>query len=364
MGVDAFDKRVLQPLGNRIAAPLGFLLFFLRRLALVAFGQSNQPLGCAVEAGLFIGLARKDHIFARLAQSRVDLVVHVKLPGIDDGHIQSGGDCVIEEDRVHRAAHGFIAPETEGQVGQATAGFGVRASGLDLRHGFQKVEAVPVMLFYPRRHREDVGIEDNVLWRKTDTGQQVIGPLADFDLALFRVGLPRFVERHHNHSGTVCHALARLFQKLVLAFLHRNGIHDRFARNAFQACFDDIPFGTVDHHRNTRDVRFCRDQFQERGHGVDRIQQPLVHVHIDNLRAVFDLIARNLHSGVVIVAQNQFLEPGGAGNIGAFADIDEIGAEADGGLVVHNIIPDRARVPARRRHKVCHRHRIAAWRFV
>ena len=55
------------------------------------------------------------------------------------------------------------------------------------------------------------------------------------------------------------------------------------------------------------------------------IEQAFVHVDVDNLRAVFDLLARDLDRGFIIAGQDQLLELGAAGDVGAFADVDERG---------------------------------------
>ena len=53
-------------------------------------------------------------------------------------------------------------------------------------------------------------------------------------------------------------------------------------------------FDAVDHHRHPRDIGLGGDQLQERRHRVDRVEQPLVHVDVDHLRAILDLLARDL----------------------------------------------------------------------
>ena len=59
---------------------------------------------------------------------------------------------------------------------------------------FDEIDAVIIMLLNPSRHCENIGVEDNVLGRKADADEQVIGAFANFDLALFRVGLSGLVE--------------------------------------------------------------------------------------------------------------------------------------------------------------------------
>ena len=91
---------------------------------------------------------------------------------------------------MHRPAHRLVASETERQVGEPARTMDVRQLRLDLGHGLDEIETIAVMLFDPGRHGEDVGVEDDVLGRKTDPGEQGIGPRADFDLARLGVGLP------------------------------------------------------------------------------------------------------------------------------------------------------------------------------
>ena len=51
-------------------------------------------------------------------------------------------------------------------------------------------------------------------------------------------------------------------------------------------------FDEFDHHRHARDVRLGGDQVEEGGHRLFGIEQALVHVDVDHLGAVLDLLAR------------------------------------------------------------------------
>src|SRR3546814_9448048 len=73
-------------------------------------------------------------------------------------------------------------------------------------HRLDEIDRIIVMLLEPRRDREDIGIEDDVLGRETDAGEQLVGALANLDLAFHRVGLPDLVERHHDDRGAIGHA--------------------------------------------------------------------------------------------------------------------------------------------------------------
>ncbi len=52
-------------------------------------------------------------------------------------------------------------------------------------------------------------------------------------------------------------------------------------------------FEEFDHHRHARDVRLGGDEIEELDHRGFRVDQALVHIDVDDLRAARDLIARN-----------------------------------------------------------------------
>jgi hypothetical protein len=138
-----------------------------------------------------------------------------------------------------------------------------------------------------------VGVEDDVLRLEPVLGQQFVGALADFDLALGGIRLADFVEGHDHDGCAVSTALAGEFEERRLAFLHADRIDDRLARDALKSGLDDGPLGAVDHHRHAGNVRLGGDALEEDGHRLLGIEQGLVHVDVDDLRAVFDLVARD-----------------------------------------------------------------------
>ena len=62
---------------------------------------------------------------------------------------------------------------------------------------------------------------------------------------------------------------------------------------------------------------------QERGHGLLGIEHGFVHVDVDDLRAVFDLLPRHRERRFEFAGENQLGESGRAGDVGALADVDE-----------------------------------------
>ena len=122
------------------------------------------------------------------------------------------------------------------------------------------------MLVDARRDGEDVRVEDDVLRLEPVRREQLVGTLADFDLALGGVGLANFIEGHDHHSSTVGATFTGEFEEGRLAFLHADRIDDRLSRHALQACLDHAPLRAVDHDRDAGDVRLGSDSLQENRH--------------------------------------------------------------------------------------------------
>ena len=191
---------------------------------------------------------------------------------------------------MHGLAHGLVAAEGERQVRHAARDVHVRQLRLDLARRLDEGDAVGVVLLDAGGDGEDVGVEDDVLGRKADLlGQQLVGALADRHLARDGVGLALLVERHHHHGGAVAQHLPGVVEEGVLALLHADGVDDRLALHALEARLDHAPLGAVDHHGHAGDVGLGGDQVEERHHRLLGIEQALVHVDVEDLRAVLDL---------------------------------------------------------------------------
>ena len=74
---------------------------------------------------------------------------------------------------------------------------------------------------------------------------------------------------------------------------------------------------------NAASPSFGGGQVEETVHRLDRVQQALVHVDVDHLGTVLDLLDRDTERGVVIACFDQAPKARRAGDIGALTDIDE-----------------------------------------
>ena len=193
-----------------------------------------------------------------------------------------------------------------------------------------EIEAVGRVLLEPGRDGEDVRVEDDVLGRQADRVHQgVVATPEDLGAPLERIGLTLLVEGHHHDRCAVAAGEARLPDELRLAFLERDRVHHRLALDALEAGLDDRPLRAIDHHRHARDVGLGGDEVEERSHGGLRVEHRLVHVDVDHLRAVLDLLARDCERLLVVAGEDEPRERLRAGDVGALADVDEERVLAD-----------------------------------
>ena len=225
---------------------------------------------------------------------------------------------------MHRLAHGLVAAEGEGEVGDTARNMDERHTLADRAGGLDEIDAVIVVFLDPGRHGEDVRVEDDILRREADRfRQQLVGALAYLDLALVAVRLARLVEGHDDDRGTVVADQPGLVKEVLLTLLERDRIDDPLALYAFQPGLDDLELGGIDHHRHLGDVGLGGDEVEELDHRPAGIDQPLVHVDVDDLRAVLHLVARDGERRRVVARGDQLAELGRAGDIRPLADVDE-----------------------------------------
>ncbi len=102
---------------------------------------------------------------------------------------------------MHRLTHRLIAPEREGEVGNAAGHVNVGQFGPNAPRCLDIGDGVIVVLLDPGPDGEDIGIENDVFWREADLlCKQVISALAYGELSIGRLRLASFVESH-DHNG-------------------------------------------------------------------------------------------------------------------------------------------------------------------
>ena len=284
-------ERVLEPLGDRALAPGKVWRRLLRAAALEPLSRFEQPVGG-------VGAAVQDHVLAKLAQFRVEVVIDAELARVDDAHVHARRDGVIEEHRVHGLAHKLVAAEGEGQVRNAARNMRMWQFRPDAARGLNEGHRVIIVFLDPGAYREDVGVEDNVLGREAHAlCEQAVGPLANRELALRRLGLARLVEGHDDGGRAIAQDAPRVLKEGLLALLHADRIDDGLALHAFEPRLDHRPFRAVDHHGHARNVGLRGDEMEEGCHRPLRVEKALVHVHVEDIGAALDLLARDGQRG-------------------------------------------------------------------
>ena len=293
-------------------------------LGLGAGGGGFEFLAVFDEAFGGVGAAVQENVLDKNEQFFVHLFVNLKHRRIYDAHVHAGLDGVVEEGGVHGLAHGVVAAETEGDVGDAAADFGVGEVFFDPARGLDEIDGVVVVLLDAGADGEDVGVENDVFGRKPDlVHKQAVGAFADADFFGVGGGLAVLVEGHDDHGGAVAENGAGLFEKFLFAFLERDRVHDALALKAFQAGLDDLPFGGVHHDGDLGDLGLGADELEETRHGGDAVDEAVVHADVDDVSAVVHLLAGDRDGLLVVAGFDELGEFRGAGDVGALADHDE-----------------------------------------
>ena len=192
--------------------------------------------------------------------------------------------------------------------------------------GLDEIHGVIVVFLNAGRHGQNIRIKYNFF--RSDAGLLGKDPVrspADLQLSRERIRLAFFIKRHHHHGRAVPPDQTRTLPESFFTLFQANRIDDAPALNALQAGFNHFPIRAVDHDRHARDVGLRGDVVQKSRHGLLGIEHGLVHVDVDDLRAVFDLLASHRQRGFVLAAEDQLGKTRRAGDVRAFADIDEAG---------------------------------------
>ena len=317
-GVDA-DRRIQR------TAP-GQLLAVVFGRAFGGFGDFDQAFAGIQPRFAFFVIRRavQHHVFDAFFQNRLQIVIHADHAGVDDAHVHTRRNGVVQKHGVDGLAHRVVATEAERHVGHAARHFRTRQVLLDPAGRVDEIDRVIVVLFNAGGNGEDIRVENDVFGREIHRiDQQPVGPFANLDLAFVGIGLAFFVKRHHHRCRAVTAQELGLVQKLRLALFHADGVDNAFALYTAQPGLDHAPFRAVYHHRHTGDIGFGRHQVQKLHHRRLAVEHGFVHVHVDDLRAVFDLLACHRERLLKLAIQNHPRKGLRARDVGALADVDE-----------------------------------------
>lgn len=130
-------------------------------------GRLLHPVGILREPLRGVGPAAEDHVLDAAEQFGFDLAVHFEHLRVDDAHVHSGPDGVVEERRVHRLAHRVVAAEGERKVRHAARDLRMGKVLLDPARRVDERLGVAVVLRNARCDGQHVGVENDVFGRKS-----------------------------------------------------------------------------------------------------------------------------------------------------------------------------------------------------
>lgn len=111
-----------------------------------------------------------------------------------------------------------------------------------------------------------------------------------------------FIKSHHHGCRTILLDGTRMLQEFIFPLLQGDGVDDGLALQAFQSGHNHFPLRGVYHDGNTGNLRFRSYQMEESRHLHLSIQQPVVHIYIDDLCTVFHLLAGNAERLVIFLS--------------------------------------------------------------
>ena len=326
---DTLCQGVLQPLFHRSplspgklgmggSLPLSSRSFCRLCFRFQAFGSFYQALGS-------IGTTVQDHILYALQYISGNIGVKNGGSRIDDTHIHALADGIVKEYGMHRLANVIIAAEREGKVTHSSTDM---RTGQILAYpsgGTDKVYSIIVVLVHTSCHGKYIRVENYIMGIETYlVHQKTVCPFADLNLTFVRVCLPFFIKSHHHGRRTILLYGTRMFQEFIFPLLQGDGVDDGLALQAFQSGHNHFPLRGVYHDGNTGNLRFRSYQMEESRHLHLSVQQPVVHIYIDDLRTVFHLLAGNAERLVIFLFINQTQEFARTRNITAFTHIHEV----------------------------------------
>mmetsp|Transcript_20166 Transcript_20166/g.28350 ORF Transcript_20166/g.28350 Transcript_20166/m.28350 type:complete len:260 (+) Transcript_20166:374-1153(+) len=187
---------------------------------------------------------------------------------VDDCHVHSLFDGVVQECAVHGLSKVVQAPERKGKIRKSPRDLCVRQSLLNDTSRIDEINRVIIVLIHTSADCQDVGVKDDIPSRKVnDFSQNFVGTCADADFLGFCCSLAFFVKCHNHNSCPISFDEFCLPDEFLFTALQTDGIDYAFALKTTQTCFDDVKFGGVDHQRNFADPGFRRNKIDEFGHG-------------------------------------------------------------------------------------------------
>ena len=139
--------------------------------------------------------------------------------GIYNSEVHTIPNGMIEEYGMHCLPDIIVASERKREVTDTPTDMSTREVLADPPSSPDEVESIGIMLRHTRCHRQDVWIEDDVLWGEAHLRKQTIGALRNLDTTLKGGGLSLFIKAHHHHSRSQLQDITGMTEEHLLALL-------------------------------------------------------------------------------------------------------------------------------------------------
>mmetsp|Transcript_21059 Transcript_21059/g.36217 ORF Transcript_21059/g.36217 Transcript_21059/m.36217 type:complete len:249 (+) Transcript_21059:2167-2913(+) len=241
---------------------------------------------------------------------------------------------MLQKHRMDRLANLHHTTESKRQVGDTSTDLHVWALLLDCLCCVDEVNTIVCMLLHSRSNCQHVGVKDDVLRRETNfIHQDVIRALADSDFLIFRGCLAFLVEGHHNHCTTMLPQQGGLLLEELLPNLQGDGVHNALSLAPLQTSKHNLKLRRIKHEGDLGHLWLCHRNLHKLLHRSKTIQHAIIHIDINHMRSILNLLLRNVHGRTIVTSHHQLLEPDRTTDIAPLTNIQKREAK-----VIMNII--------------------------
>ena len=274
---------------------------------------------------------------------------------IHDRHAHAVRDGVMQERGVHRFAQVVVATECEREVRKTARDADTGEVVHNPADRADKVNGVGVVFRHAGSDRQNVRVVNDIGRVEVKLlHHDIISAGRNLYAALVVCCLAFFVEEHHDYGGTEALHGECVFDKRFFAHLERDGVHDALALDALEAFFDNFEAGAIDHDRHAAYSRVGSNQVQESAHFGGGVEEAIVHVDVNDVGAVIDLLTGDVERFFVILLVDETQELLGARDVATFADLHEIiGIAAVGAVARANLFSEQRFEPRKAEARAC-----------
>ncbi len=244
-----------------------------------------------------------------------------------DRRVEPGLGALVQVDAVERLARRGVEPE--GDVGDPQDRAHPGQRGLDRADRLDRLDAVAARLLHAGRERQRQAVDEEVgRGEPVALDGEVDHAACHAGLPLRGAGLALLVDAGHDDPGAELRGQgeeAVEARALGVALFEVHRVEQRLAAEPGQRRARDRRLGRVDHDRHRRLRGQAAHQLVHVG---DAVGAGVVDADVQDVRALFDLVAADGHAGVPVAREHGVAELLGPVGVGALADQQDRGVLA------------------------------------